>query len=91
MRSSNLQAQLEEIALPGHAKEGQELGRESMKSTYGLSPADIALLRSGTVHVAPWEAGVVHVKAMFVLLLPGSELINFVPIAKELVRLVSPT
>jgi hypothetical protein len=59
MRSSNLQAQLEEIALPGHAKEGQELGRESMKATYGLSPADVSLLRSGTVHVAPWEAGVI--------------------------------
>ena len=59
MRSSNLQAQLEEIALPGRAAEGQQLGRESMQATYGLDRAELSLLRSGTVHVAPWEAGVI--------------------------------
>ena len=58
-RSSNLRAQLEEMAIPGRAEEGQRLGRESMRDIYGLDPAELALLRSGTVHVAPWEAGVV--------------------------------
>jgi hypothetical protein len=28
-----------------------------MIATYGLSPAEVALLLTGTVHVAPWEAG----------------------------------
>jgi hypothetical protein len=59
MRSSNIRAQLEEIALPGRAEEGQQLGRESMRDTYGLDHAELSLLRSGTVHVAPWEAGVI--------------------------------
>ncbi len=58
-RSDNFRAQLTEMALPGRAEKGQQLGRESMQETYGLSPAEVALLRSGTVHVAPWEAGVV--------------------------------
>lgn len=59
MRSSNLRAQLEEAALPGRAEKGQQLGRESMRDTYGLDRAELSLLRSGTVHVAPWEAGVI--------------------------------
>lgn len=58
-RVGNYRAQLTEMAVPGRAEKGQQLGRESMQGTYGLSPAEVALLRSGTVHVAPWEAGVV--------------------------------
>ncbi|MDX6609333.1 MAG: hypothetical protein QOF85_1258 [Solirubrobacterales bacterium] len=56
-RAETFQAELETVALPGHAEDAQQRGREEMIATYGLSPAEVALLRSGTVHVAPWEAG----------------------------------
>jgi hypothetical protein len=47
------------VAIPGRAEDEQRLGREEMQATYGLSAAQLAVLRSGSVHVAPWEAGAV--------------------------------
>jgi hypothetical protein len=58
-RASNFGEQLKIVALPGRAAAEQQEGRESMKALYALTPRQLALLRSGTVHVAPWEAGVV--------------------------------
>jgi hypothetical protein len=45
------------IVIPGRAAEEEQRGREDMEAAYALGPADLALLRRGTVHVAPWEAG----------------------------------
>lgn len=56
-RAENLRTQLGDVALPGRAEDVQQRGREAMQATYGLSPAELALLRKGSVHVAPWEAG----------------------------------
>ncbi len=58
-RARNYRDQLTEMAIPGRAEKGRQLGIETMQATYKLSPAQLAVLRSGTVHVAPWEAGVV--------------------------------
>lgn len=58
-RVENYRHQLSEIAIPGRAEKAQQFGRETMQATYKLTPAELAVLRSGTVHVAPWEAGVV--------------------------------
>lgn len=58
-RVENFRSQLTEMVVPGRAGKGQQLGREAMQATYGLSAEELDLLRSGTVHVAPWEAGVV--------------------------------
>ena len=58
-KAENYRAQLVEMAIPGHAEDGQQHGRELMQAAYKLSPAELRLLRSGTVHVAPWEAGAV--------------------------------
>jgi hypothetical protein len=49
--------QVRTIAIPGRAAEEEQRGREGMEAAYALGPADLALLRQGTVHVAPWEAG----------------------------------
>jgi hypothetical protein len=57
-RIENFGSQLADMTVPGQADEVQERGRETMRATYKLSPAELALLRSGSVHVAPWEAGV---------------------------------
>lgn len=43
--------------LPGRAEDEQQRGREGMEAAYGIPPRQIAALRTGTVHVAPWEAG----------------------------------
>jgi hypothetical protein len=56
-RAETFRTELETVALPGRAGEAQQRGREEMVATYGLGPAELALLHSGTVHVAPWEAG----------------------------------
>jgi hypothetical protein len=45
------------VAIPGRAEDEQRLGREEMRAAYGLSPSDLAPLRSRAVHVAPWEIG----------------------------------
>ncbi len=50
-------SQLADMTVPGRAEDVQQRGREAMQAIYKLSPAELALLRSGTVHVAPWEAG----------------------------------
>ena len=51
--------QLATVAIPGRAEDEQQRGREAMQVAYALTPREIALLRTGTVHVAPYEAGVV--------------------------------
>ncbi len=58
-RAETFRLQLETVALPGRAEKVQQQGRAEMQAIYGLSPAELRLLRSGTVHVAPWEAGVI--------------------------------
>jgi len=58
-KAENFRVQLEVMAIPGRAEEAREQGRESMQATYGLDPTELELLRSGDVHVAPWETGVV--------------------------------
>jgi hypothetical protein len=57
-RVTNFRTQLGEMAIPGRAEDAQRLSRESMQAEYGLGSADLALLRSGGVHIAPWEVGV---------------------------------
>lgn len=57
-RAESFRQQLGAVVIPGRAEKDQQLGRETMQETYGLTAAELALLRSGTVHVAPWEAGV---------------------------------
>ncbi|HXR31196.1 MAG TPA: hypothetical protein VN752_08655 [Solirubrobacterales bacterium] len=51
-------AQTKIVALPGRAEDEQQRGREEMQAAYALTPREIALLRSGTVHMAPYEAGI---------------------------------
>jgi len=46
------------LATPGRAAEVQAEDREAMQGLYGLTPKQLALLHSGTVHVATLEAGV---------------------------------
>lgn len=55
--ASHFGEQLATVVVPGRAEDEQREGREQMKAIYALSPQQLALLRSGTVHVAPWEAG----------------------------------
>jgi hypothetical protein len=52
--------QLKILATPGRAAEEQLLGRQAMQGFYALTPEQLALLRSGTVHVAPLETGVAY-------------------------------
>ncbi len=49
---------IEIFALPGRAEEAREAGREIMVADYQLSPAELKLLRSGSFHSVPTEAGV---------------------------------
>ena len=49
--------QLKTIALQERAEDEQRRGREAMQALYALTPDQIRLLHSGTVHVAGWEAG----------------------------------
>ncbi len=55
--SEDFANQLATIAVPGRAEDELRAGREEMRTAYGLDPAELRLLHSGTVHVAPWEAG----------------------------------
>jgi hypothetical protein len=56
--ASDFVTQLSTVALPGRAGEEQRRGREAMQAAYALTPAELTELRSGTVHIAPSEAGV---------------------------------
>lgn len=49
--------QVKTVSLPGRAEEERQRGREAMQALYALTPEQLALARSGTVHVAGWEAG----------------------------------
>lgn len=57
-RAHRFRTQLETMTRPGRAEELQRLGREWLRSEYRLSPAELALLRGRSVHVAPWETNV---------------------------------
>jgi hypothetical protein len=46
------------VAIPGRAAEVQAEGRTAMQGLYALTPQQLALLHSGSVHVATLEAGV---------------------------------
>jgi hypothetical protein len=56
--ASDFVSQLGIVALPGRAGDEQQRGREAMQAAYALTPAELAELRSGTVHIAPNEAGI---------------------------------
>jgi len=51
-------SQLGTVVVPGRAEDEQQRGREVMQAAYALTPQELAQLRSGTVHIAPYEAGV---------------------------------
>jgi hypothetical protein len=57
--TSDFVSQLGTVALPGRAGDEQRRGREAMQAAYALTPAELTELRSGTVHIAPNEVGVV--------------------------------
>ncbi len=50
--------QAKTMALPGRAAKEQLRGREAMGAFYALTPHEVGLLGSKTVHIAGWEAGV---------------------------------
>ncbi len=50
-------SELGTVAIPGRAADERQRGREEMQATYGLDAKELRVLRAGTVHVAPWEAG----------------------------------
>jgi hypothetical protein len=60
LRSESFYNQLKYVVRPGGMAEQQLLGREAMQAHYALTPRQLALLRSGTVHVASLEAGVAY-------------------------------
>ncbi len=49
--------QLGTVAIPGRAEDEQQRGREEMRAIYDLSPQELRLLGSRSVHVAAWEDG----------------------------------
>jgi hypothetical protein len=57
-RTENFTTQLGEMAIPGRAGDIREDARAAMREQYGLSAAQLALLRSGSVHIGPWETAV---------------------------------
>jgi hypothetical protein len=59
-RAESFVTQLKYVAKPGGLAEQQQSGREAMQAYYALTPHQLALLRSGTVHVATLEAGVAY-------------------------------
>lgn len=59
-RSESFVTQLKYAVKPGGLAEQQLLGRQAMQAHYALSPRQLALLRSGSVHVASLEAGVAY-------------------------------
>lgn len=54
----NFVTQLGTVAIPGRAEDEQQRGRETMQAAYALTSGELAELGSGTVHIAPYEAGV---------------------------------
>lgn len=59
-RAESFITQLKYMAKPGGLAEQQLAGREAMQAYYALTTRQLALLRSGTVHVASLEAGVAY-------------------------------
>jgi hypothetical protein len=59
-RSESFITQLKEMVKPGALAEQQLAGREAMQAYYALTPRQLALLRSGSVHVASLEAGAAY-------------------------------
>lgn len=59
-RAESFATQLKYVVRPGGLAEQRQLGREAMQAYYALTPRQLALLRSGTVHVASLEAGVAY-------------------------------
>jgi len=57
-RAHRFRTQLETMTRPGRAEELRQRGREWLLSEYRLTPAELALVRDRTVHVAPWETNV---------------------------------
>jgi hypothetical protein len=55
---------LKYVVKRGGMAEQQRLGREAMQDLYALTPRQLALLRSGSVHVASLEAGVAYAYAL---------------------------
>lgn len=59
-RAESFVTQLKYMVKPGGLAEQQLAGREAMQSYYDLAPRQLALLRSGSVHVASLEAGAAY-------------------------------
>lgn len=59
-RAESFVTQLKYMVKPGGLAEQRQAGREAMQAYYDLTPRQLALLRSGTVHVASLEAGVAY-------------------------------
>jgi hypothetical protein len=60
MHAESFVRQVGIVVTPGRAAEEQLRGREAMQAFYALTPRQLALLRSGTAHVATLEAGVAY-------------------------------
>ena len=56
-RATSFTDQLTTMVVPGRAEDVQTEGRIGMQALYGLDRQELALLETGNVHVAPWEAG----------------------------------
>jgi hypothetical protein len=59
-RAESFVTQLKDMVKPGGLAEQQLAGREAMQAYYALTPRQLALLRSGSVHVASLEAGAAY-------------------------------
>ncbi len=59
-RAESFITQLRYMVKPGGMAEQQQAGREAMQAYYALTPRQLELLRSGTVHVASLEAGAAY-------------------------------
>jgi hypothetical protein len=59
-RAESFVTQLKYMVKPGGLAEQQLAGREAMQAYYALTPRQLALLRSGSVHVASLETGAAY-------------------------------
>ncbi len=59
-RAESFITQLKYMVKPGGLAEQQLAGREAMQAYYALTPRQLALLRSGSVHVASLETGAAY-------------------------------
>jgi hypothetical protein len=59
-RAESFVTQLKYMVKPGRLAEQQLAGRGAMQAYYALTPEQLALLRSGSVHVASLETGVAY-------------------------------